>query len=76
MIITKCGIAGKSKDRFVRKDHTLPDTYVWCERDPSNLKRDTAQGTCNAKDLPKAILAKCEAYHGYMYACAWPYETK
>lgn len=75
MIVTTCGIAGKSNDRYVRKDRSRIDTYVWCERDPRIKSRDAAQGTCNSADLPADILAKCEAHDMCFYACAWPYKS-
>ena len=73
MIVTTCGTAGKSKDRFVRKDWFKQDVYVWCERDTVNKRRDTAQGTCNGADLPESILKVCEKHTGAFYACAWPH---
>lgn len=76
MIVTTYGIAGKSKERYVRKDRSKEDTYVWCERNPADSRYDTAQGTCNGADLPKAIKAACEKYDGAFYACAWPCEKE
>jgi hypothetical protein len=71
VIITKYGIPGAAKARYVRKA-TSQNFYEWCEQSAEKPRYDIAQGTCEAEDLPEDVRKKCDEYNGSFYACEWP----
>lgn len=75
MIVDKYRCVGEVQARYVRKCHAS-GLFYWCEQSLNNPSRDIAQGTCEASDLPPAIVEKCESYRGSFYACEWPMEDK
>lgn len=72
MIITTWRSESTSDDgnRYVGK--STKGGYRWCIQNAKRREFDTAQGTCDASDLPVDIREKCESYDGVHYACVWP----
>ena len=72
MIVTNYRSASTTEDgkRYVGK--SAKGGYRWCVQNKNKRQFDTAQGSCDADDLTKDVLAKCDAYDGVHYACEWP----
>lgn len=71
MIVTTWRTASTNEDgkRYVGK--SVRGGYRWCIQNAKRPQFDTAQGTCEAIDLPTDIREKCDAYDGVHYACEW-----
>ena len=72
MIVTtyRSETASDDGNRYVGK--SARGGYRWCIQNAKHKQFDTAQGTCDAEDLPLEIREKCDAYDGCHFACEWP----
>lgn len=59
-----------SYKRYIRKLHTDPNCYFWCETD--EFRNDVRQGTVAGEELPDRVKMACDLYTGAFYATEWP----